>query len=71
MTIGEKLVILRGKKTQKEVAEALGITPSALGNYEAGIRVPRDEIKKKIACYYKVSIASIFFDDTLHLKCEK
>lgn len=63
MTIGEKLANLRGKKTLKEVAEALGVTPSALGNYEAGIRVPRDEIKKKIASYYNVSVASIFFDE--------
>ena len=63
MTIGEKLANLRGKKTLKEVAEALGVTPSALGNYEAGIRVPRDEIKKKIASYYNVSVAPIFFDE--------
>ncbi|EHO21594.1 hypothetical protein HMPREF9466_00451 [Fusobacterium necrophorum subsp. funduliforme 1_1_36S] len=46
--IAEKLKILRGNRSQKEVAEALGITPAALSNYEQGIRIPRDETKKKL-----------------------
>lgn len=62
-SISQKLITLRGNKTQKEVAKNIGITASALANYEAGIRVPRDEIKKKIAAYYKVSVEKIFFAD--------
>ena len=60
MTIGEKLRELRGKKIRKTVAEELGITESSLSNYENNYRIPRDEIKKRIANYYKVSVESIF-----------
>lgn len=59
--IGERLVALRGSRTQNEVSEALGISISALGMYERGERIPRDEIKIKIATYYKKSVQSIFF----------
>lgn len=60
--IGKRLIILRGKKTQDEVAKALGITSQALSNYELGLRLPRDSIKKKIALYYGKSVQEIFFD---------
>lgn len=59
--IAKKLVELRGKRTQKDVAEKIGITTTALSNYENGIRIPRDEIKIKIAKFYKKSIEEIFF----------
>ena len=63
--IGQRLVQLRTnkKKTQKEVAEACNISVSALAMYEIGERIPRDEIKKRIANYYKVSVESIFFEE--------
>lgn len=59
--IAKKLIELRGAKTQKEVAEAIGVSVSAIGMYETGVRIPRDEIKIKIANYYKVSVGDIFF----------
>lgn len=61
--IGERLVKLRGKRTQAEVAEAVGITPSAYSMYETGERVPRDEIKIRLAKYYKRTVNAIFFAD--------
>ena len=61
--IAERLIALRGSKTQAEVAQAIGVTPSAYSMYENGARVPRDEIKKRIAEYYKKSVATIFFVD--------
>lgn len=61
--IAERLIALRGSKTQTEVAQAIGVTPSAYSMYENGERVPRDEIKKKIAEYYKKSVETIFFAD--------
>ena len=61
--IAERLIALRGSKTQAEVAQAIGVTPSAYSMYENGERVPRDEIKKRIAEYYKKSVATIFFAD--------
>lgn len=61
-TIGEKLVGLRGCKTQEEVANSLGISVSALSMYERGERIPRDNIKIRIATYYKKPIHKIFFE---------
>ena len=52
---------LEKKATQAEVAKIVGVSISALTNYECGIRVPRDEIKIKLANYYGVTVESIFF----------
>ena len=59
--IGKKLKELRGARRINEVAEALGISPSALSMYETGTRIPRDVIKIKIANYYGVNISDIFY----------
>lgn len=63
--IAERLKTLRASKgkTGEEVAKALGITQSAWAMYEAGERIPRDEIKIKIAKYFKKSVTSIFFTE--------
>lgn len=60
----EKLKRLRGDRSQSEVAEGIGISTSAYANYEAGIRVPRDRIKMRIANYYNRSVSFIFYDFT-------
>lgn len=59
--IGEKLIKLRGNRTQEEVAKALGISLSAIGMYERGERIPRDEIKILIAKYYDTTVQAIFY----------
>ncbi len=61
--IAEKLRELRKKtgKTIEEVAKANNISTSALAMYENGHRIPRDEIKEKLAHYYESSVAFIFF----------
>jgi len=59
--ISEKLLLLRGGKTREEVANSLDISVSTLQMYENAQRVPRDEIKIKIAKYYKRSVEEIFF----------
>lgn len=59
--IGEKLVILRGNKTQSEVAKDVGISISALAMYEKGERIPRDNIKIRLSEYYSKPITDIFF----------
>ena len=61
MSVGMKLKALRGKRTQKEVANEVGITKSALAMYERDKRVPRDEIKVKLAAFYGETVQSIFF----------
>lgn len=60
--IAETLISLRGEKSREEVANALNIAVSTLAMYELGQRVPRDEIKLKLADYYGVNVQSIFFD---------
>jgi DNA-binding XRE family transcriptional regulator len=57
----EKLVELRGSKSRAEVAKAIGVSTSAIAMYERGERVPKDDIKKRIAKYFNKSISSIFY----------
>lgn len=64
--IGKKLVNLRGSKTQAEVAKMLKISVSALSMYETGCRIPRDNIKIRIASYYNKPIERIFFTSNTH-----
>lgn len=59
--IAKKLVELRGDRSQNEVATAVGVSVSAIAMYESGQRIPRDEIKIRLADYYKVSVADIFY----------
>ena len=59
--IGARLIELRGNKTQGKVAQDLGITPSSLPMYENGERIPRDEVKIKIAKYYDTTVEAIFY----------
>ena len=59
--IAKRLVELRGARNQDEVAKAVGISTSALSMYEKGERVPRDEIKIRLAKYYCETIEKIFF----------
>lgn len=59
--IGEKMRRLRGSRSQKEVADALGVTAMAISLYETGQRIPSDDMKIKIAEYYNRSVAFIFY----------
>lgn len=62
LTIGQKLIKLRDDKKIEDVANAIGVSKQAIWNYENDKRIPRDDIKKKIADYYKISVENIFFD---------
>lgn len=61
-TIGQKLIALRGEQDIDMVAKSIGVTKQAIWNYENDKRIPRDDIKRKIAKYYKTSVESIFFN---------
>lgn len=58
---GKKLRKLRGAQTLQTVAANIGISRSALNMYEKGERSPRDEIKIKLANYYKATVQEIFY----------
>lgn len=62
MSFGNILRTLRGDRTQDEIACAIGITKSAWAMYEREERVPRDEVKVRIANYFKMSVQDIFFN---------
>lgn len=47
--------------SREYVAKSVGISISALTMYETGKRIPRDEIKMKLANFYGTDIMSIFF----------
>ena len=65
--IGERLLKLRGERTREEVANAIGVSLSAVSMYENGDRIPRDAIKIKIASFYQKSVQKIFFDSECHI----
>lgn len=59
--IGKRLIELRGSRTQEEVARANDISLSAIGMYERGERIPRDEVKIRLAKYFGKTVQEIFF----------
>lgn len=62
-TLGERLRLLRGDRTQAEVAKAVGISNTALSMYERGERRPGDKVKIRLSKLYGVSIEKLFFAD--------
>jgi len=56
--LGNRIKILREEKeiSQLELSKILNISNSTLSQYEAGNRIPGDDIKKKIAEYFNVSL---------------
>ena len=65
--IGERLRELRGEKTVAETAKALDISPSTWSMYENGERIPRDNIKLRIAKHFNKPIHLIFFTKNTHI----
>lgn len=61
--IGERLKKLRGNRSLEEVASALGVSAMAVSLWERGERTPSDDLKVKIATYYKRTVMSIFFKE--------
>lgn len=61
MPVSTRLRLARGDMSREDVALACDISVSALGMYENGQRVPRDEIKVKLAKLYGKSVEELFF----------
>lgn len=62
-SIADRLTSLRKEngESREDVANAIGVSVSAISMYENGERVPRDCIKIKLAEHYGVSVQDIFF----------
>lgn len=50
------------KISQSELARALGVSTSSIGNYEIGYREPDFETLEKLADYFNVSIGALLGD---------
>lgn len=63
MKIGNRIKSLRTERgeTTEDMARSIGTSCSAIGMYENGQRVPRDEIKIRIAEHFGVPVECIFF----------
>ena len=61
--IGNRLRGIRAERgeTAETVAKGVGISTSAITMYENGQRIPRDEIKIRLAEYYGLPVEQIFF----------
>ena len=72
MHIGSILKQLREQKgkTIAEASDEIGISQSAIGMYESGKRIPRDEIKIQIAKYYGLTVEAIFYPQKQHETCD-
>ena len=69
--IGAKIRELRTERgeTAEELATAINASASAIAMYENGYRIPRDEIKIRIAEHYVVPVESIFYTNKRHETC--
>lgn len=67
MPFGEKLRELRGEKSQEEMAKEVGVTKSAWAMYERNERVPRDEVKIRIAKHFNLTVQEIFYAASEHI----
>ena len=64
-TTGDKLKTLRelAEESIGEAAKILGVSASSLVAYENGAKIPRDEIKAKMAEHYNVPISELLGAD--------
>ena len=58
--IGRRLIAIRGDIPRDELANAIGVSISAVSMYENGERIPRDDIKIRIANFFGRSVQEIF-----------
>ena len=63
--IGQRIKALREELgiSREQFSNEVGITLSAVSMYENGQRIPRDEIKVKIARVLNTSIEALFFTE--------
>ena len=68
--IAAKLRDHRGKTPRSEVCKAVGISLSTLQMYENGERIPRGQIKTRLASYYNTTVGELFFEEKPHETCD-
>lgn len=58
----------RLKESQADAAKAIGVTPASYASYETGERVPRDDVKIRIAEHFSKTVGELFFAEYAHLE---
>jgi len=60
--IGDVIRDLREERhmSQQQLADALHVTRASIGNYESGLRVPKDDVKQAIADYFNVDMDYLY-----------
>ncbi|WP_028609240.1 helix-turn-helix transcriptional regulator [Paenibacillus harenae] len=61
------IVKLRGNRSQRQIAEELGVPVSTYAMVELGYRFPRRELQAKLAAFFKVTVDELFFDQKDHV----
>lgn len=61
--MGKLLKSLRGSRSKEEIAFKVGITVAALINYETGLRMPRDDVKIRLANFYGLTVQELFYSE--------
>jgi transcriptional regulator with XRE-family HTH domain len=61
LAVAGRLRKLRGDRTQKSIAKAVGVTPMAISLYESGKRMPRIQTMNKLAKVYNTTVDALFF----------
>lgn len=61
------IVKLRGNRSQKQVAEELGVPVSTYAMVELGHRFPRKSLQAKLANFFNVTVDELFFDQKNHV----
>lgn len=57
---------LRNTKSQKQVANEIGIPQSTYSMIEGGHRFPRKKLQLKFARYFKTTVDELFFNQIDH-----
>ena len=63
ITVGKRLRELRGNRSREEIAYRMGVSASSICLYESGKRMPRDEVKIKLANFYGLTVQDLFFPE--------
>lgn len=60
--MGKNLQTLRGDIPRATVAQAINVSLPSYSAYERNDRIPRDEVKLRIAEYFGTTVQAIFFN---------
>lgn len=70
LKMGRSLMMLRGNRTQTELAQALNVSDSAIRMYESGSRIPEDNTKLAYSEFFHKTVDELFFSYLIEIDGE-